>query len=260
MVYEIKQKLKVLIERSFAAKLAVRSVKVLIGEFVCAVGVVTTINAGIGLAPWVVFFQGTSRVTLLSIGQASILSSFIIIIALVCLKENLGLGTIYDMTAAGIFLDLLIAWDIVPRAKGLLSGVLLMVLGLFIIALGCYIYMKQGLGAGPRDALMVALSKRNRFSPGTNRIVIEASACALGFLMGGVVGIGTVIAAFGLGAAIQTVFGALKFDAEIIEQETLLDTWHKLKKPAVISIPDSDVNANGDGQTKNNVRQGTYLT
>jgi len=98
-----------------------KTLKVLFGLFVCAVGVIMTVNAGIGVSPWVVFFQGVANVSPLSIGGASIVSGFLILLTFIYCKEYPGFGTIYDMIATGIFMDILIAVDIIPKANGLIS-------------------------------------------------------------------------------------------------------------------------------------------
>lgn len=96
-----------------------------------------------------------------------------------------------------------------------------MITGLFIISFGSYFYIGSGFGAGPRDSLMVALQRKTGLPVGLCRGILEGSVVLIGWLLGGPVGIGTVIAAFGIGFCIQIVFAIMKFDATSVKHETL---------------------------------------
>lgn len=104
----------------------------------------------------------------------------------------------------------------------------MMFAGLFIISLASYFYMGSGFGAGPRDSLMVALERKTGLAVGLCRGIVEGSAVLLGWLLGGPVGLGTVLSAFGIGFCIQVVFRSLGFDARTVQHETLEVTFRKL--------------------------------
>jgi uncharacterized membrane protein YczE len=103
-----------------------------------------------------------------------------------------------------------------------------MIAGLFVISLGTYFYMGSGFGAGPRDGLMVVLERKTGLPVGLCRAIIESLAVLLGWLMGGPVGLGTVIAAFGIGLCVQVTFSLFKFQATEIRHETFRETLEKL--------------------------------
>ena len=115
-------------------------------------------------------------------------------------------------------------------ARGFVPGLIEITLGLFVIAFGSYFYIKAGFGAGPRDYLMIVLRRRTRLSVGVSRGLVEGTAVLLGWLLGGPVGGGTVLAAFGISLCIQIVFSLLKFEPAAVQHETLTVTWQRLRK------------------------------
>jgi uncharacterized protein len=205
-------------------KFAKRFSSLLFGLFLFALGIVMTMNANLGFAPWDVFHKGMSNVLSISIGNASILLGLLICVIVAIAGERLGVGTILNMVLIGIFLDSILAMQIIPVMNGFIQGFTLMTGGLFIISFGSFFYMGSGFGAGPRDSLMVVLERKTGLPVGVCRALIEASAVLFGWLMGGPVGIGTVLAAFGIGLCIQVTFSLLRFDAKAVRHETLAET------------------------------------
>lgn len=201
----------------------------IIGTILFSLGIVFTMKANLGYAPWEVFHQGLGESIGLSIGNASILASLVICIVVVIMGEKLGLGTVLNMVLMGIFIDGLLALDFIPQLKGLLSGILGITIGFFIIAFGSYFYIRSGFGAGPRDSLMVVLERKSKLSVGLCRIILESSAVLIGWILGGPVGIGTVLAAFGIGLCVQIVFTLMKFKATDVKHETLDLTYRNIK-------------------------------
>jgi uncharacterized membrane protein YczE len=182
-------------------------------------------NAHIGYAPWEVFHVGLAKTAGMSIGTASIITGLIIGIIGVLLGEKLGLGTILNMVLIGIFLDVILKFNIIPLASSYLFGIIMLIVGLFIIALASYFYIGSGFGAGPRDSLMVALTRKTGLPVGVCRGIIELLAVFVGWRLGGMLGIGTVISAFAIGFCVQTTFKLLKFDATKVKHETLDQTY-----------------------------------
>ena len=125
---------------------------------------------------------------------------------------KLGLGTIINILLVGIFIDIIMALNIIPVLSNFPLGVIMLLTGLVTIALGSYYYMKAGLGTGPRDSLMVAFTRRTHLPIGVCRGTIELAAVILGWKLGGMVGVGTIIAAFTIGFWVQMVFKLFKFD------------------------------------------------
>lgn len=206
-----------------------RCINLLVGIFLFALGIVITIKANLGYAPWEVLHFGIGRTIGMTIGNASIVVSLLICIVVVLMGEKVGLGTIMNMVVIGVFIDLLLYINVVPQLNGLLLGVLEMIVGLFVISFGSYFYINSGFGAGPRDNLMVVIKRKTKLPVGLCRAIVESSVVLLGWLLGGPVGIGTVIAAFGISFCIQIVFSLMRFEATNVQHETLGDTLKNLK-------------------------------
>lgn len=206
----------------------IRLLRLVWGLFLYAVGIVFTLNAHIGYAPWEVFHVGFAKTTGISIGTASIIAGAMIGIIAVLLGEKLGLGTILNMILIGIFLDLILEFHIIPMANNFVSGTIMLIIGLFLIALASYFYIGSAFGAGPRDSLMVALTRKTRLPVGVCRGTIELLAVFAGWRLGGMFGIGTIISAFAIGLCVQITFKLLKFDTTEIQHETLGLTYKTL--------------------------------
>lgn len=208
----------------------IRFLRLIFGLFLYSFGTVITLNADIGYAPWEVFHVGLAKTTGISIGTASIITGFFIIIINILLKEKLGIGTILNMILIGSFLDLIIGFHIIPHAVNLLSGIIMLITGLFVIAIASYFYIGSAFGAGPRDSLMVALARITEFPVGLCRGIIESIVVLAGWKLSGTVGIGTIISAFSIGFCIQITFKLLKFDPTKIEHETIEKTYKMIFK------------------------------
>ncbi|MDR1731204.1 MAG: hypothetical protein LBR61_03835 [Synergistaceae bacterium] len=206
-----------------------RAVRLLWGLFVYAIGIVLTVHANLGLSPWDVFHQGLALRLGLSFGMASVAVAVAIVAAVALMREHIGLGTLCNMILIGSFVDVLMFGRWVPEAHSFFSGLLMMTGGLFAIAIASFFYMGAGYGAGPRDSLMVVLSRRTGRPVGFCRCIVEGTALLCGWILGGRAGWGTVIAAFGIGIAVQIVFTLLRFNVRTLHQESLLESWARLK-------------------------------
>jgi len=203
----------------------------IVGLIFFALGIFLTIRANIGYAPWDVFHVGLAGKTGFSFGIVSIIVGLILVIIVTLLKEKFGLGTILNIILIGIFIDILFFIDIIPIAESIITGILLLILGLFIISVGSYFYIKTGFGVGPRDNLMVVLARRTKLPVGLCRSLIELLVTVIGWLLGGMVGLGTVISVVAIGFCIQIVFKLFKFDVTLVKHETLAETWINLFPP-----------------------------
>ncbi len=206
-----------------------RMIKLGSGLFLYALGIVVTMKANLGFAPWDVLHQGISQTAGISIGRISILVGLLICVLVTLMGEKLGLGTILNMLLIGIFLDWILEVGIIPQMEGFISGVIMMITGLFTISFASYFYIGSGFGAGPRDSLMVAIERKTGLAVGISRGITEGSAVFIGWLLGGPVGLGTVLSAFGISLCIQAVFTLLSFDPTRIKHETLGATLKSLK-------------------------------
>lgn len=209
---------------------ALRIIILLSGLFLFALGIALTINANIGYGPWDVFHVGIAKQTGLSIGVASIIVGIVIGIIVTLLKEKFGLGTITNMVLIGLFLDLILFLDIIPVQSNFILGVVMLVAGLFTISLGSYFYIKSAFGAGPRDNLMVILNRKTKLPIGLCRGVVELTVTLAGWMLGGMVGIGTIISCLAIGFCVQITFAVLKFDARTVQHETLRQSFETFKR------------------------------
>lgn len=205
-----------------------RLLRLIFGLFLYALGIVITLKAHVGYAPWDVLHVGLAKTTGMTIGLASILVGILIVAVAFLLGEKLGLGTILNMILIGVFLDLILKLNLIPAMDKFFLGVIMLIIGLFVISLATYFYIGSGFGAGPRDSLMVALARKTKLPIGFCRGTIEVMAVVVGWKLGGMVGIGTVIAAFAIGFCIQITFRVLKFDAKKVDHQTVTETYKEL--------------------------------
>jgi uncharacterized protein len=202
-----------------------RTIRLIFGLFLYALGSFLSIQANIGLAPWEAFSMGGAYLTHLSYGNIVVLSGFVIIAIDFAFKEKIGFGTILNAILIGKFVDLIQFANIVPMMSNFWLGLLMLLLGQVAICVGSYFYIGASLGCGPRDALMVALGKRMPKVPiGAIRGLIEGTVLIIGWLLGAKVGIGTVISVFGIGFILQFTFKLLRFDVKNIKHESVADT------------------------------------
>ena len=217
-----------------------RVIRLFIGLFLFAVGIVLTINADLGLSPWDVFHQGISQFTGITMGQASIVVGILLVILDAVLGERLGWGTLCNMLFVGLFMDFLMLNHLLPIYEGVIAKVFMMFLGMVVIGVASYFYIGAALGSGPRDGLMIALTKKTHKSVRLIRNFIELSALILGYLMGGFVGIGTLIMALALGYIIQFTFKVLQFDVNSIKHR-FIDEDIKLLKEKLLKGKSPDI-------------------
>ena len=206
-----------------------RLFKMIIGLMLFATGCVFTIKANIGYAPWDVFHVGLSNTFGFSIGLASIIVGLTIGITVMLLGEKIGLGLVSNMILVGVFVDLLLFIGIIQTPQTFIFSILMMIVGLFIISIGTYFYIGSAFGAGPRDSFMVVLKRRMKIPVGVCRSIVELLATLIGWALGGMVGIGTVIFVIGIGFCMQITFKVLRFDVTSIKHESFVDTFKSLK-------------------------------
>ncbi len=203
--------------------LTIRIIKLMMGLFLFAVGIVMTINANVGLSPWDVFHQGLSKMLNITLGQAGIAVGFIIILINFFFKEKIGWGTVGNMLFIGLYIDFLMFNHLVPTFESVIPSTIMMFLGLFVVGCASYCYISSGFGSGPRDGLMVVLTKRTNKSVRFVRNTIEISVAVAGWLLGGFVGVGTVVMAVTTGYFVQFAFKLFKFDVKAVEHRYIDD-------------------------------------
>ena len=191
--------------------LAVRAPFLVAGLFLFALGIVMLLESGLGLSPWDVLNQGIAEHTPLSFGTANIAVALVVLVAAWRLGARIGPGTVANAVLIGLFVDLLLRIDAVTDLSEAPLGAraALLASGILVIGLGSAFYIGAALGAGPRDSLMLVLAARTRTRIGIVRTVLEASVTAVGFALGGTVGIGTLAFALGIGPAVELAFWVL---------------------------------------------------
>jgi len=207
-----------------------RFINLMFGLFLYALGIVVTIRANIGYAPWDAFHAGLSQKAGFSFGTASILVGILVGVLVMVLGEKIGLGSILNMVLIGIYIDIIMYTEILPLSRNYATGIPMLLGGLFIIAVGSYFYIKSGFGAGPRDSLMVVLNRKTGIPVGVCRIMVELTVTIAGWALGGMVGIGTVISALAIGFFVQLVFAVLRFKPAAVQHETLRQTYESWKR------------------------------
>jgi uncharacterized membrane protein YczE len=165
------------------------------------------IRAGLGLDPWDVFHQGVSERTGLSFGTIVIITGAAVLLAWVPLRQRPGLGTVSNVFVIGVAVDASLA--LIPDASWLPAQVTMLAAGVLLNAVAGAAYIGAGLGPGPRDGLMTGLVRRTGGSVGPIRTGIEVSVLVVGFLLGGTVGLGTVVYALSIGPLLHVLLPPL---------------------------------------------------
>lgn len=200
------------------------------GLAICGLASYFVIQANIGLSPWDALNMGTAILTGQSYGNMSVATGVVILALAVLLGEKVGIGTLINTVLIGKFVDLIAAMGLLPQAKNFGMGLVMLVIGQFLMSVGIFFYMRTGMGSGPRDSLMVAACRRFPNTPvGVLRCCIEGTALLAGWLMGAKVGVGTVIYIFGMGLVMQTVFSVARFDPKAIKHENAMETVRRWK-------------------------------
>jgi len=164
------------------------------------------------------------------LGQISQLVGIVLLLLCVLLGEVPGVATVLNMYLVGLFIDLIRDYNLIPLASSLGQQLFMLSLGLYLFGWGTYFYMGAGLGSGPRDGLMVGLLKKTKQPVWKIRGILETSVLITGYFMGGLVGIGTFLAAFLIGVSIQHVYTVMKEDPAQIQHTSIKDYYYLFKK------------------------------
>ena len=197
--------------------------RLLIGFILCSSSTVFMLNSNLGLSPWDVFHQGISNVTGITIGQANIITGVIFVVVGMFCGQKLGIGTILNMILIGQFVDWIMYLDIIPKSNNIVTGIIMMIIGMLTMGYGCYLYISCGWGCGPRDGVMVVLSKVLNKNIKHVRAGMEIIVLIIGIFLGGTMGLGTVISAIFLGYSMQLVFKLKNFDVSKVEHKSIIN-------------------------------------
>ena len=153
-----------------------------------------------GASPWSVLAQGISLNVNLSIGTITLLISIVVLLLWIPLRQKPGMGTILNALIIAIMIDLCIKY--VPTPSNYIYQLILAVISVIMVGIGGGIYLISNLGAGPRDGLMIGLQKLTNFPIAVVRGTLEISVVSIGWYLGGTVGVGTLLFAFGIGPCV----------------------------------------------------------
>ncbi|AKS35095.1 YczE/YyaS/YitT family protein [Mycolicibacterium goodii] len=178
-----------------------RGALLLVGLIGYGTSMAMMVRAGLGLDPWDVFHQGLTRHTPMTIGMASAVVGVVVLLAWIPLRNRPGIGTVANVIVIAVTVDAVLA--VLPAPAAMPIRIVMMVGAVVLNAISTVLYIGAGLGPGPRDGLMTGLVARTGLSVRLVRTCIEATVLAAGWIMGGTVGAGTVLYAFGIGPLVQ---------------------------------------------------------
>ncbi len=205
-------------------KILIQWIQIAAGLLVFAFGIHLTIYANIGLAPWDCLSMGVARRTPMNFGTAVTVISVMIVGIDLLLKERIGFGTVIDALFTGPMIQFFTDMNPLPENRSIPAGILCILAGFVFVAVGMRIYMGAEQCCGPRDALLVGLGKRLPSIPiGYVEILLWSSVLLAGWLLGGPVGIGTVLSTFGAGAIMQAVYSAIKFEPRDLRHKDIAE-------------------------------------
>ncbi|WP_288785130.1 YitT family protein [uncultured Microbacterium sp.] len=178
-----------------------RVVHLLVGLALYGAGCAIMVRAGIGLDPWTVFAQGVSLQTGIGIGWVTNIVGFLVLLLWIPLRQNPGVGTLANILLVGTSMQAALA--VFPAIDGFALQVLVFLLGMMLVAVASGLYIGADFGPGPRDGLMTGLRARFGWPIWAARLVVEASVLLAGWLLGGSVGLGTILFALGIGPLVH---------------------------------------------------------
>jgi uncharacterized membrane protein YczE len=197
--------------RTAASTRAVRrGVQLVVGLVLYAVSIGLLVHSGLGNMPWDVLSQGVSRQIGWSLGTVTVVLSVVILVCWWPLRQKPGIGTVANVLVIGVLIDPVLALlDLLPDPLPLPGRIGLVVAGILLNGVASSLYIGARLGPGPRDGLMTGLVARTGWPVGPVRIAIEVTVVAVGWLLGGTVGLATVAYALGIGPLIHVLLPRL---------------------------------------------------
>lgn len=184
-----------------ARELTVRLIALYVGLWLYGFSMALMVTASLGLDPWDVFHQGVSRHLPLSFGMITALTGLVVLLAWIPLRQKPGVGTVSNVVVIAVSVDVSLSW--LPAVDGMAARVALLTTGIVMNAFATALYIGAEMGPGPRDGLMTGLVARTGLSIRLIRTCIELVVVATGWLLGGNVGVGTLLYAFGIGPLVQ---------------------------------------------------------
>jgi uncharacterized membrane protein YczE len=180
-----------------------------IGFALFGLSIALMIRSNLGTSPWAVFEVALSQLTGIRPGRMGIIIGMVVLLGSLMLREKIGWGTLANILFIGLWEDMFLAY--IPSVEDkLLVQSMMLIAAIFMMGFASAIYIGVDAGAGPRDSLMLAVHRTSGMSLRLGRAIIEVTVVAIGWLLGGPLGIGTVIFALLIGPAVQWAFKLLK--------------------------------------------------
>jgi uncharacterized membrane protein YczE len=195
--------------QSKTLKSLLRYTWIMLGLFVIANGIVMLVQAQLGVAPWDVLHLGISYQTGISIGRVMQGIGLILVLFSWIFHVKPSFVTLVNMFFLGYFVDLVMGFSYIPTPVVLWQKVAWCLLGVAIFGIGVAVYISANRGAGPRDSLMLALTKVTPLRVGAVRTLMEVTVAVLGYLLGGPLGVGTVVFALLVGVFMEFGFAGI---------------------------------------------------
>lgn len=199
-----------------------RVIQLLIGLVLYGAGCALTVEAGLGVDPWTVFAQGISIHTGIGIGWVTNIVGFFVLLLWIPLRQRPGVGTVANILLVGTSMQ--VTLSVIPPVDGLVLQALVLLGGIVLVAVASGLYIGAHFGPGPRDGLMTGMNKRFGWPIWACRAGVELTVLLAGWLLGGNVGIGTVLFALMIGPLVHIAL-------------PLLDTRRRASAPAAASAP-----------------------
>jgi len=188
------------------------------GLFCFGAGIACFVHSDLGVPPWDVFHTGISEITGLQLGSVIIVVGLVLLVLWIPLRIRPGIGTIMNAVQIGLVENLM--EEVFPDSRAIAARIVYLAAGMLFIAFGSGLYIGAELGSGPRDGLMIGLNKRFGISIRLARTIVEIVVMVTGIVLGGRIGLGTFIFAFGIGPMVQVAISALRMPPSLAEQAT----------------------------------------
>lgn len=210
----------------------------MLGFALYALGNILTLYADLGMNPWGVFHMGISNHTPLTFGQASQVVGLVILLTSYALGTIPGIGSIGNMIFIGGFFDIIDMMNIIKTPETIWGQYIMLFSGIFAIGWGSLFYLRVNLGAGPRDGLMEGMVRKFKKPVWMIRNTIEAIALFIGYLLGGPVGIGTIITVLTIGFSVDFAFKVGRYDSKSVKHLDSVEVYKLFKdRNSINKIP-----------------------
>lgn len=203
------------------SQLAGRFLLLNVGLAIFALAMVLSLRSNLGANSWTVFHDGIARQTPLTLGTAGMAVGLVILAVSWLLGIPPGVGTVMNMLMVGIWTDVLLGLELVPEAQAYPARAALLTLSAVMLGLASAMYIKAGFGAGPRDAFMLAVTRRTNIRVGLIRWSMELAVVVIGILLGGAFGVGTILFALMVGPSVEFFFNLFKIPTRRAQRQAL---------------------------------------